>query len=68
MTVPGRTLREVVEALEALHPDLKGWLREPDGERLRPGLAAAVDNVLSGLQQPVAEASEVQFLPALRGG
>ncbi len=62
----GATLREVIESLEEAYPGLKDRLVE--GDRLRPGLAAAVDNVFSGLRQPVGESSEVHFVPAMQGG
>jgi molybdopterin converting factor small subunit len=66
--VPGSTLLEVIEALESRFPGVRARLTE--SERLRPGMAAAVDNVLlpPGLQHAVGEASEVCFLPALKGG
>jgi len=66
LAVPGSTLRDVIEALEAAHPGLKERLVE--GDRLRPGMAAAVDNVLATLRHPVGESSEVVFLPAMAGG
>jgi molybdopterin synthase sulfur carrier subunit len=62
----GTTLLEVIEALEAAYPGIRDRLIE--GDRMRPGLAAAVDNVLSGLRQPVGESSEVCFIPAMQGG
>ena len=64
--VAGATLREVIEALDRAHPGLHERL--VSGDRLRPGMAAAVDNVLATLRHPVGEASEVVFLPALAGG
>ena len=66
--VGGKTLREVVDALEALYPGIKDRLL--DGEKFRPGLAAAVDNVVSnrGLLQAVGEESEIHFIPAISGG
>ncbi len=63
----GASLREVIDSLDTAFPGLRDTL--VDGDRLRAGLAAAVDNVLaSGLRQPVRESSEVVFLPALKGG
>lgn len=66
--VSGATLAEVINALEARFPGVRDRLVE--GDRLRPGLAAAVDNVFAppGLQHAVGETSEVCFVPALRGG
>lgn len=63
----GETLFAVIESLDRKFPGLKARLVEDD--RLRPGMAAAVDNVIaSGLRHPVGGSSEVVFLPALRGG
>jgi sulfur-carrier protein len=66
--VSGRTVREVVANLEQLYPGIQARLCEGDG--LRPGLAVAVDSLHArlGMLQPVAEDSEVHFLPALAGG
>jgi sulfur-carrier protein len=66
--VPGRTVRQVIESLEAAHPGMKDRLVEDD--RLKPAIGVAVDGVMSrlGLRQPVGEASEVHFLPAVSGG
>ena len=62
----GKTLLEVIESLEQQFPGFRERVLE--GERLRPGLAAAVDNAFTGLLQPIGESSEVHFVPALRGG
>ncbi|MEQ9380114.1 MAG: hypothetical protein RJP95_04575, partial [Pirellulales bacterium] len=43
VTVPGKSLRQVVAALEDEFPDLQGRLR--DGDRLVAGLAASIDGV-----------------------
>jgi molybdopterin synthase sulfur carrier subunit len=66
--VPGRTVRQVIEGLEAAYPGMKDRLVEDD--RLKPSIGVAVDGVMSrlGLRQPVGEASEVHFLPAVSGG
>lgn len=62
----GRTLRDVIDSLERDYPGIRERLVE--GDRLRPGLAAAVDNAFVGLLQPVEDTSEIHFLPALQGG
>jgi molybdopterin converting factor small subunit len=66
--VAGGTVRQVVEALDRLHPGVKERLCA--GDELRPGIAVAVGAQLSslGLLQPVPAGSEVHFLPALSGG
>ncbi len=63
----GATLGEVIDTLEIAFPGIRERLVAND--RLTPGLAAAVDNVLaSGLREAVRDSSEVVFLPALKGG
>jgi molybdopterin synthase sulfur carrier subunit len=66
--VHGRTVRQVIEALDLLYPGIKDRLC--DGDALRPGLAVAINTQLAsrGLWQPVPENSEVHFLPAISGG
>jgi molybdopterin synthase sulfur carrier subunit len=68
VTVPGSTVREVIDHLEDMYPGVQQRLLE--GHALRPGMAAVVDGEVAtlGLLQPVAEASEVHFLPAIAGG
>jgi sulfur-carrier protein len=65
---PGKTLGEVLDALEQSFPGIKA--RVCDGERLDPALAIAVDGQLArlGLRQSVDEHSEVHFHAALGGG
>jgi molybdopterin converting factor small subunit len=66
--VSGRTVGDVIEHLESQFPGIRQKLCTVQG--LRPGIAVAVDTQISrlGLQQPVAEDSEVHFLPAVSGG
>ncbi len=68
VTVPGETVRQVIEHLEEIYPGLKTRLVEED--RLRPTLAVVVDGKLSQqrLRQPLTETSEVHFVPMIRGG
>jgi molybdopterin synthase sulfur carrier subunit len=68
VTVPGVTVREVVEHLDGLYPGIKGRLCEED--RLRPGIAVVVDGEVSRqrLRHRLTETSEVHFLPAISGG
>ena len=51
--VEGATLREVLEALERLHPGIYDRVVE-DG-KIRPGISAAIDSVLTsrGLLAPI---------------
>ena len=71
LEVPGATLRALVRNLNARYPGLRDSLVHPDDpDRLMPGLAAVVDGEPTnmGLLTPLAEDSEVHFLPAIAGG
>lgn len=65
---PGATVREVVAALEAAHPGLRGRLVR-DG-RLLAGLAVAIDGETGalGLGEAVGPETELQFITAIQGG
>ena len=66
--VPGRTLRQVFEALEDAWPGTHA--RIIANGKLRPEIAVAVDGsvVESGLVRAVAEDAEIHLVPALGGG
>jgi sulfur-carrier protein len=66
--VSGSSVAQVIDELERNYPGMKARLCDENG--LRRGIAVAVDTQVAqlGLQQPVAETSEVHFLPALSGG
>ena len=66
--IPGETIREVIENLEAKFPGIRDRICE-DG-RIRPGLAVAVDGIVSndGMRQRVEAESEVHFVTAISGG
>jgi molybdopterin converting factor small subunit len=66
--VPGRTVREVIDELDKLYPGIKQGLCDENG--LRPFLTVFVNSQLVGrlLSQPVDEASEIHFIPAIAGG
>jgi molybdopterin converting factor small subunit len=68
VTVPGRTVGEIIAELDRMFPGISDRLC--DASRLRPGLAVAIDDrfATAGLLEPVGEASEVHFLPAISGG
>lgn len=68
VTVAAATVRQVVDELERRYPGVKARLCDDD--RLRPGVAVAVDTEVArlGLAQPVDANSEVHFLPAISGG
>jgi len=68
VTVPGATVQELIDNLEARYPGVKERLC--DRGELRPHIAVAIDGDVSpeGLEQDVQETSEVHFIPALSGG
>lgn len=67
--VPGRNLRQVINALDERYPGMKERLLDEDGA-LIPEIMAAIDGETNhlGLLQPVTEATEIQFVPAIGGG
>ena len=66
--VPGATVGEVIDALEAAYPGAKERLVVQG--RLASGIMATVDGkrALRGLEQQVVADSEIRFLPAMVGG
>jgi molybdopterin synthase sulfur carrier subunit len=63
-----RSVREIVDRLDERFPGIRDRLCE--GERLKPGLAVAVDSRVSdlGLMQSVGPDSEVHFVSSVGGG
>ena len=68
VVVPGATVREIINNLEAEHPGMKDQL--VDKFRLKGNITVAVDGEVSplGILEKVGEDSEVHFLPAIGGG
>lgn len=68
VTVPGRTLRQAIDELEACHPGIKARLIEAN--QLRPDISVVVDGTVSHLRlrQLLSENSEVHLLSAISGG
>jgi molybdopterin synthase sulfur carrier subunit len=68
ITVPGETVRQVIDALEQNHPGIAERLCT-EGQ-LRPNVVVVVDGKVSAqrLRQRLTETSEVHFLPAIGGG
>jgi sulfur-carrier protein len=66
--VSGATVREVIDAVDRLHPGVRARLCDEDG--LRSGVAVAVNTQFAtlGLLQPVPPGAEVHFIPAIGGG
>lgn len=68
ISAPGRTVGQVLDALDQAYPGCRERLST--GGRLSPLISVLVDGRLSrlGLDEPVAEDSEIHFLPATGGG
>ena len=68
VTVPGSTVREIVNNLEEMYPGIKERL--VDKFKIKAGINVAVDGEISpiGILEKVGEDSEVHFLPAVGGG
>jgi molybdopterin synthase sulfur carrier subunit len=68
VTVTGRNVREVIADLDRQFPGFAEHLLQ--GGDLKPSIAASVDGEIgtAGVLEPVADSSEVHFLPALGGG
>ena len=66
--VEGRSVRQIINNLEAAYPGIKARL--VDNDRIMPGMAVIVDGEVSrlGLLQRVSEENEIHFLPAIGGG
>ena len=66
--VEGRTLAEVVAALDAIHPGIEARLRK--GNAPAPMVAFVVDGKIAaaGFDTPVGPQSEVNILPSFGGG
>ena len=69
VSVPGATLRQVIDNLEAAHPGFKARLLNEEGQ-ISPTFSVIVDsmNVRKGLMHPIGEESEIHFLPRIGGG
>lgn len=68
VTVPGATVRQVIEQIEKRFPGMQERLC--DGDRLRPSIVVVVDGAVSRqrMRQVLADTSEVHFLPTIGGG
>ena len=70
VTATGRTLRQVINSLEATYPGIRARLVDQARDAIHPAFAVAIDGSTShlGLLQPVGEDSEIVFVPAVSGG
>jgi molybdopterin converting factor small subunit len=68
VTASGATIRAVIADLDAQFPGIAARLVA--GQKLRPGIAVAVDGVVApdGLRRRLTAPSEIHFVPAMAGG
>ena len=68
VSAPGRTVGQVIAALENVHPGIQDRLCE--GNQLDPAITVSVDGRIArlGLLEPVEAQSEILFLLAIAGG
>ena len=68
VTVPGATVRQVIDNLESRYPGMK--VRLCEGDRLKPGVAVYINGLLTrgSLREQVDADAELHFLPAISGG
>ena len=68
LTIPGDTIREVIDNLEKRYPGTKAKLC--DGDRIRPGIGIYINGVITrvGMHERVDKDAELHFLPAISGG
>ena len=68
ITVPGATIREVIDNLENRYPGMKERLCEED--RLKPGISVYINGLLTrgSILEHVDTDAEIHFLPAIGGG
>jgi molybdopterin converting factor small subunit len=71
VTVEGSTLTEVLDALDASYPGIKGRVLDDSGE-LRRFVNVYVDNddvrFAEGLQTKVGDGGQISIIPAVAGG
>ena len=71
VTVPGSTLAEVIDALEAAHPGLRDRVLDESG-KLRRFVNVYVDDddvrFAEGLATPTKDGASVSIIPAVAGG
>lgn len=68
VTAPGKTVGQVIAAMDDAYPGIKGRLCQ--GDRLDPAIVAYVDGRIArlGLSETVEAQSEIHFLPVVAGG
>jgi sulfur-carrier protein len=66
-TVPGSTVGEVIDGLDARWPGMRDRLCQP-GPAIREHINLFVDGQPAGIDAPVSDASVVHVIPAVAGG
>ncbi len=66
-SVPGATVAEVLTELERSRESLSGWILDERG-RIRRHINVFVNGEQSSEDTPVADADQVEILPAISGG
>lgn len=67
VNVSGRTVRDIIEQLEARFPGFKDRLLQ-DGD-IRPDIAVSIDGEIAfDIMERVSDSSEVHFIPPISGG
>jgi molybdopterin synthase sulfur carrier subunit len=68
VSAPGKTVGQVIAAMDGAYPGIKGRLCQ--GDRLDPAIVAYVDGRIArlGLSEVVEAQSEIHFLPVVAGG
>jgi len=69
VSVPGATLRQVLDNLDARFPGFRERLVDEQG-RFQPEIAVAIDGAAGqwGLSEPVDPDAELHIIPAISGG
>ena len=68
VVVPGRNVRQVIDALDAMYSGFKEQLVDDDAVHAEVAVVVDEEVVTRGLLEPVKEDSEVRFLPSVSGG
>ncbi len=68
VSIPGTTLRDIIDNLERRYPGIQERLCEEG--RVKPGIAVYINGILTreGLREHVDTDAEIHFLPAISGG
>jgi sulfur-carrier protein len=67
LEISGGTVGEVIKALEAKHPKLRGWILDEQG-RVRPHVNVFVNGDRMAEDASLAPTDQVHVLPSISGG